>query len=328
MPYNGNGSEAYPVNKGWNYMQGEYDYGGIDPGVNRIYQKSPFAVGFRRTLNWVAIFLCWILPVSLFAVLCAVMSFSLRYQSPAIAYGVMVLAALVVLVCLAFACISVMRKVVGDPTRQPNWYIFLFLSMLIAWILACVLGNRNYNNNMKLFYDCHNLATFTAIDPSRIRGEQIMDAGVIEFIKGVKLNLTQAMGFKSDDVYCVAPIVYADETPAQYDFWAVGTNCCSGATADFHCKNFNNPYTNGALRIINGQHRAMYRLAVQQAEATYHIKATHPLFFQWTVDPVGEMYGHRSNGISSYCMGLLGYALAQAFFVACAATAFGKLGFY
>lgn len=326
MPYNGNGFEAYPVNGG-NYMQ-EKDYGGIDERFTPIYSKSPFAVGQRRVLNWVPMFLCWILPVSLFAVLCAVMSFSLRYQSPAIAAAIMVLTGLAVLVCFIYACRSVIRKIVGDPTRQPNWYIFLFLSMLIAWLLACLLGNRNFQNNMKLYYDCKNLGTFTAINPSRIRGQQIMDAGVIEFIQGVKLNLTQAMGFKSDNVYCVAPIVNAAEAPAQYDFWAVGTNCCSGGTADFHCKNFNNPYTNGALRLINGQDRAMYRLAVQQAEATYHIKATHPLFFHWVVDPVGEMNGLGANGVKSYCMGVFGYALAQAFFVACAATAFGKLGFF
>lgn len=324
MPYN-NGFGGYPFVP--DYAQFN-DYGGADATIPGIIKDSVYTRGNRRSLNIVPVLLCIFLPTALFAGLYAVMCFSLRYQQPAVAYTLLVLAGLGVLLCAFFACRSFMRRVVGDPTRRPTWYAFLFLSMLIAWILAFVLGEMNFTSNMEPFYDAFNLNTFSQIDPSRMRGQQVMDAGVIQFVPGTKLDLTHSMGFKSEQVYCVAPIVMPSETPSTYDFWAVGTDCCSGNQADFHCKNFNNPYSNGAIRSTLGADRAMYRLAVQQAEATYHIKATHPLFFRWVVDPVEEMWAYQRNGIKQYLIALFGYFLGQAFLVCAACVAFSKMGYY
>lgn len=330
MPAYGNGAPPMygpSFVNGMGYNSQTAEYGGME-GIKPIYQKSPFSEGNRKRLNIVAILLCLFVPTALFAGLLAVMSFTLRYTNPAAAYSLLVLTGLVVLISAVYACRSAARKVIGDPNRQPNWHVFLFLSMLIAWVLAFAIGEYNFENNMEPFYDAFNLNTFSQVNPSRMRGQQIMDAGVVEFTKGTKLDLQRSMGFKSESVYCVAPIVMPNETPPQYDFWAVGTDCCSGSQADFHCKNFNNPYSNGALRLTKDYDRAMYRLAVQQAEATYRIKATHPLFFKWVVDPVDEMWSYRRHGIKLYLIGLFGYFLGQAFLVAAACVAFSKMGYY
>jgi len=316
----------YP-NNGMGYYPQFPEYGGME-GIKPIQKTSPFSEGNRRRLNIVPVILCILLPTALFAGLYAVMSFTLRYSNPAAAYSLLWVTGLAVLISACFACRSMGRKAIGDPTRQPNWYVFLFLSMLIAWVLAFVLGEYNFENNMEPFYDAKNLNTFTDVNPSRFRGQQVMDAGVVEFTQGTKLDLQHSMGFKSEQVYCVAPIVLPSETPAQYDFWAVGTDCCSGSQADFHCKNFNNPHSNGALRLTKDHDRAMYRLAVQQAEATYRIKATHPLFFTWVVDPVEEMWSYQRHGIRLYLAGLFGYFLGQSFLVAAACVAFSKMGYY
>jgi len=96
-------------------------------------------------------------------------------------------------------------------------------------------------------------------------------------------------------------------------------------SSDFHCGQFNNPNANGALRSINDGARPFYRLAVQQAEATFNIKAEHPIFFEWTQDPVGRAQGFWTDGVRAFFMGVVAYFVAQLFMVLCAAMAFSKL---
>merc|ERR1711866_4659 len=106
-------------------------------------------------------------------------------------------------------------------------------------------------------------------------------------------------------MFCVAPITRGtnNETLLHYDFWAVGVGCCSGLKPDFHCKNFNNPHAKGGLRLMRDDERAFYRLAVQQAEAAYNIKAVHPLFFEWVQDPIDEMAQLEEFGMRNFHMG-------------------------
>ena len=90
----------------------------------------------------------------------------------------------------------------------------------------------------------------TDVYPSHLRGQQVMDAGIIMFANGSKLELQKSMGFKNQNIYCVAPIVMGGNTTmGTYDFWAVGKDCCSGSTADFHCTGFNEPNSQGQGRI-------------------------------------------------------------------------------
>jgi len=331
-PYSGNGFGENPYDNddnAWCCGDDGPDYGGVGAMPIRPFQKAPpFVGGSRRRLNVLAMILCLLIPWALFTGVYWVLSFSLRYGQPAIAWGLVGVAALCVLLAGCCALQSTFKKVVGDPTREPNWYMFFFMSMVIAFLLAVVCGQYNFQMNLQPFYDMENLGNFTNIDPSRIRGQQVMDAGQITFSAGTRLDLSKSMGFKSENVYCVAPITMPSETPAQYDFWAVGTDCCSGSSADFHCKNFNDPGAIGALRETQDMNRAMYRLAVQQAEATYHIKATHPLFFIWTHDPAAEMEGFRGAGTTWFLAGVFGHFVFQAFLVAVASIAFSKMGFY
>merc|ERR1712124_161832 len=98
-----------------------------------------------------------------------------------------------------------------------------------------VLGDMNYWENLQPYYDIIHLNEYTSVDPSQMSGQQLMDAGRVIFSEKSKLDLTKSMGFKNMDTYCVAPITMGTDTLETYDFWAVGMNCCSGNSADFHC---------------------------------------------------------------------------------------------
>jgi len=258
------------------------------------------------------------------------MSFSLHYQQPMFAYFIVFLCFLVVVWSGVSAADEARKKVVGIG-REPTWYIFMFVTLFLAWGCGLMFGDANFFKNLQPFYDIANLNTYPKIDPSKFRGQQLMDAGRIVFTPNVKLDLRRSMGFKNLEMYCVAPITVGDEnvsyrTMETYDFWAVGTNCCSGNDADFHCGEFNNPRAHAGLRLMRDEQRAFFRLAVQQAEAAYSIKAVHPLFFYWMQDPIEEVNAYQDEGFKYYLYGMFSYFILQLFLVVCAVIAFSRLG--
>lgn len=296
----------------------QYQYGA--PGI----EKSPFARGQRSRLNLVAMCQCLFVPWILFCVVYAVMSFSLHYSQPALCYLVVACCGLVVLTAGFLAFQAVQRKAAGGA--EPTWFIFLFLTLLIAWCAAFVLGDLNFWYNMQPYYDIQNLNTYPSVSPASMRGQQLMDAGRVFFTSGTRLDLTKSMGFRNLDLYCVAPITTGAAPLASYDFWAVGMNCCSGTSADFHCGEFNNPRAGAGLRLMRDDQRAFFRLAVQQAEAAYSIKAIHPLFFYWMQDPVAEMNSYQDDGFKHYLLGMFTHFAFQLFCVIVATIAFSKIG--
>merc|ERR1719433_257244 len=161
----------------------------------------------------------------------------------------------------------------------------------------------------------------------------MMDAGTVIFAPGTRLDLKQSMGFKNERTYCVAPITMSNGTMtevnqllATYDFWAVGMDCCSGNTADFHCGQFANINARGGLRLMRDGQRPYYRLAVQQAEAAYGIKAAHPLFFTWMQDPMEEVNKFQNAGIQSFLLSIMSMAGMQLFLVLLSTVVFARLG--
>lgn len=286
--------------------------------------KGIFLRHQRRRINFVPVIGCILLPWGLYAVMCAVMAFSLHYELPSVAYLALAGGFISVLIV---ACVAANQKTwTTSAEREPSWLVFLAGSMLVAFLAAVYFGNSIFTTNMQPYYDVMNLNNYSNIYPDRMRGQQLMDAGRIEFTAGTKLDLYKSMGFKNGRTYCVAPIVLSSGSPVTFDFWAVGVDCCSGSQADFHCGNFDDPLANGGLRLMTEGDRPLYRLAVQQAEATYKIKAVHPLFFEWMADPTKVIEGWRSTGQSSYVKYAAIYLAVQVFAVVAATLAFSKIG--
>jgi len=287
--------------------------------------RKPFQASQRRRLNFLPLLGCLLVPWALFVLDLWVTSFSIRYDFPYVYVFVMACSALSVLAVYGTA-VARKLKLFAHSQRDPSWLIFLTASMFVAVVLGYVVGNHNFSNYTRPYYDFHNLNIYTGIDPDRMRGQQLMDAGAIQFVEGTHLDISRSMGFKQGSMYCVAPITLGagNETVQTYDFWAVGTGCCSGNQADFHCAGWGSPHS-GGLRLLGGP-RDQYRLAVQQAEATYGIKAAHPLFFDWVPRPLKLMENWQTTARTSFVIWIFAHLLVQAFLVISAALAFTKLG--
>lgn len=261
----------------------------------------------------------------MFCLTYAVCSFSLHYSQPMLMRTLLGVGLLGVLVSGGMA-VSFLYKKANRESHEPNWFVFLFVTMLIGWTLGMWFGNLNYDNTMRPYYDYAGLNEYHYVDPSQMRGSQMMDAGRVFFVNGTNLDIRRSMGFKNLDTYCVAPITFDGLSLASYDFWAVGRGCCSGNAADFHCGSYDNVSASSGLRALRDDDRSFFRLAVQQAEATYGIKATHPLFFYWSEDASVEMESYSADGYRYCLIGMIVHFGWQLFAVALTVVGFSKMG--
>lgn len=293
-----------------------------------------FLRGQRQRMDIVSACQCLILPWIAFCLVYAVMSFRLHYTMPWLCYCLVGVGLLFALIWGWLALNSVLKKIMHSQATEPNWLVFFFCTTLIAWVLGTLLGNINFWTNMQPYYDYAGLGDYDGVDPAKVTGPEMMDAGRIHFLNSSTLDLTRAMGFKDGNTYCVAPITVTFEglqqtVPlANYDFWAVGLECCSPNVADFHCGPYNSPDAHGGLRLLRDDQRSFFRLAVQQAEATYGISSSHPLFFFWTETPQGEMDSFQDEGYKYYLIGMLVHFGWQLLAVGLAMASFSRVGHF
>lgn len=282
----------------------------------------------HRKINVFSMAFSLFAPWALFCAVFGILSFSFRYNQPGLANVAVAVLLLPAIVSCVHAVREVMRMI-QDGTGAATWSIFLFLTLLLAWGAGAWCGNVNFGVNMRPFYDVMNLNTYPQVDPSKFRGQQLMDAGRIVFTQNTKLDLRRSMGFKNVDMYCVAPITVGNENVsfkplASYDFWAVGLNCC-GDRGDFKCGEFNNPLAHAGLRVMNDDHRPFFRLAVQQAESAFNLKAVHPILLYYMQDPIAESQAYQDEGFKYYFLGMCGHLILQMVLVVLAATLFHAL---
>jgi len=290
-----------------------------------VQEKRTLIAGQRRRLNIVPICLCLFLPCILFIVMFTISSSTLHYHSSHPFWIAHICAFLYVAAVGIFAAKILHQKLSRRASREPSWWIFLFLTSLLAYVAGWAGGDVDYRFNTAPFMDIMLLNRYVSVDPARMRGQQLMDAGRIIFSENSHLDFSKIMAFVRTDTFCVVPIVTGNGTQGHYDFWAVGTNCCS-ATSPFHCGESSNHDAHGGMRLMHDEQRPYFRLAVQQAEAAYKIAAPHPLFFTWMQDPDAHVNSFRESATSYLYLGVLSHFILQLFLVIVAALAFSKLG--
>lgn len=290
--------------------------------ANSVIRSSQLRTQKKR-LNILS--MCWVLviPTIIFIFVLAAMSFSLPYYKP-IAVVCIVCAFLLIVLYTGYLAVTVWRAKKAGYPREPSWYIFLFIVCALAWVIALCLGCYNYYANLYFYYEITNLNYYTGVNPAEVKGQQVQDAGRIEFVTTAYLQTNISKGYTHTDVYCVAPIVYGDDMTT-YDFWAVGINCCGGATStDFECGDYDDSDAHSAFINLDDSADTYYKLAVEQIESMYGITANYPLFFKWTEDV--SLSSNQSDAESFYKYALIGWLLFMVFAIIVAALVFMRTG--
>lgn len=346
--YHGKVSGPYGSNMP-NYGAGYYAKGGygtsnpfygnpqshLGHAQSMLYQKQPTFVTDlepasiskpKRPLSNVLWFAASILlPWILFASLLGLYSSRVHYHQPQWCY--ILLAVSLTFVVWAFGVEwgkwLYKRHFYGDYTTNLSWYGFLFFSSLLGIILGAALGNANFDENFKPYWDMRGMQAYHSVDPSQFTGSQLMDAGIIGFTEGSKVDASKMMAFRNWDTYCVAPIT-DNKGNTSYDFWAVGMNCCDMSShtrvgKQFHCGMAN---AHKGIRILDENARSFYRLAVMQAEASFNIQSHHPVFLHWMEEPEIEVQSYQRDGVAFIVRCVLAYFAINLFVSICALVQF------
>lgn len=262
------------------------------------YNPFRFQRPWKRRINVFSVVQVLSVLLIVFAVTTYLYGFSVHYTAP-------MFCTLWVAFCIVFCAVFLIKGLmVYRKQRQEvlavqwylrddddTWFSFLVVAILTCVVLGYLVGNIIYSGYSLPYYTLSQLHNYTDVDPVS-GGRGYLDAGAVMFAKGSFVDVSHGVGYKDGDVYCVAPVKLGNDTVANYDFWAVGTNCCNGFPGDFNC--FEKDAANiadhprqaeGALRVIDDFAIRHYKLAVMQASQEWGKPSPHPIFLKWATDP-------------------------------------------
>lgn len=255
---------------------------------------------FEFTTNFQRAWQCTLPVVSVFL---ASMSTFLVWRWLAV---VCVLAVTYVIGSLAFSLFVLLLSVLVGKIHQNHhersviyWSFFpcwKFILCCTAAILGGFTGHYLWETCWQQYSEVSRLKIYKDIDTALTPGQQIMDAGAVDFARGTGIDTEHAGCFmNAGTTYCVAPIVANGEVkhslgaaPAMgsYDYFAVGVNCCSCPDMEFRCGAWMNPSAEGGIRSTDLEARPFFKLAVDAWSSSYRKASKHPLFFEWVESPV------------------------------------------
>merc|ERR1719201_2441322 len=107
-------------------------------------REGKFALRQRNRLNMVPIFQCLFAPWLTFCAVFAITSFKFHYNSVWGSWMVVGLFAILTFGIGVSAFGQIKAKMKEDP-KEPSWYVFLFVTMVVAVILGAMFGNMNFH---------------------------------------------------------------------------------------------------------------------------------------------------------------------------------------
>lgn len=253
-------------------------------------------------------------PYAVFVVALVVLIFApLRYAYPMADYALCAVCVgpLLLPVALSFFVLAV--GVASARSSAPlRWPAVVFWLWGPWWklVLCCVgaaagvlVGNSVWCNHLYEHSRLTSLQAYTAVDPLRVGGVRLQDAGLVTFNETAAVDRGRTACLKNGPTYCVAPVVHGGVLPAagdegrqpdtfngdgsrkqQYDFFMVGKNCCD-CPGEFRCGEWTSRGTVGGLRQLSREDEEFYRIATEQWQTNYGRLVRHAVFLTWVDDP-------------------------------------------
>lgn len=273
-------------------------------------------------MNIIPMFLNLFAPWAFYIFVVTIATFHMRHESPWLCLIILGFCWLVWGITFFIAARAKRRN------PDPTWFTYFALMMFVAVLVGTLFGSYNYSRNLNPYYTLNDLKVISHLDPGKERGQNVMDAGIFYFSEGTHVNGHKSWHFKDGTLYCVAPIVSAGGSPEtqSYDFWAVGKDCCSMSSSDFRCGDTSNPTSRSAIRIFDDADIQHYRLAVEQAETLYNVMATHPIFFEWYIDPLEHVGAWNEKGFKWYLRSIAAFFVLSLVSVIGATSQFAYIG--
>jgi len=190
----------------------------------------------------------------------------------------------------ALCCIPLLIAIVCTIRyRSLNWFFF---AMSIGF--GSLIGHSYYCSHFIQLWSYDNKAGYVGVhaaSPAKSKSS----AGSFAFTKTTHVDVTQPIGYKRGDVYCVAPIIDDAISDVTVNFWAVGLNCC-GARDAFRCYDSLEPQARGGMVVATERESdfhadplEMYKKAAEIASARYDLKQSPDVMFvYWIHDLAGE----------------------------------------
>lgn len=222
---------------------------------------------------------------------------------PAIALGTLV---------FGIAMAKLHSRVRWSAVFYWTWWPFLKLVLFIAAaVLGTMLGNYLWVNKFYPYTRLGELQAYQNVDPARVSGVRLQDAGVVSFSDSAGVDRTRTGCLQNRVTYCVAPIVPdgqisegADRVPhKRYDLFMAGVDCCS-CPGEFRCGDWRKARQPGGLRVID-ERSSFFQLAADDWAATHGKEVGHPVFFEWVDDSVDSFKGLYSEGLRLLLVALL-----------------------
>jgi len=203
-----------------------------------------------------------------------------------------------------------------------RWKLVLNVTLWFSLFYAVFQADQAYWKFSRSYFNFQSMASYINIDPSTDRGQTYMDAGQVYFKEGTQVEVSKAIAFQEDVIYCVAPIVQqsldagGDKSTSlsgnalklpksgTIDFWAVGINCCDPSGLNFKCGESKNPLARAGIRLLRDDTRPFFMMAVQEWTAWLKLPAKHPLFFHWVQDPLVQTEAFWFNAMRMFYIGL------------------------
>lgn len=284
-----------------------------------------FVPGKRRRLNVVGILLGLVTAPIVLTFILYILTSDYRYHNP----RKTIVWAMLPVVWIIFVAVELFNKRGRD--REPMWLGFILFTMLLALSLGTYAGNAMYENTFLPYYDMMSLNDYPNVNPATEPGDIYLDAGFMGFVDGTELDLKIVGMYVHKDTYCAVPIVNSKVDSGKpktgnYDFWAVGKNCCNDPPGVFMCGAAHNVEAGQGLRETNMKDKEYYLHAIQQANSKYDINTQYPMLMHWVQDPLKLAFEIYYEGVKWWYVGVLCFLVMNTLLVILALLFFARIG--